>query len=51
MVAIRDKLRRGRRLESWELEYYRAHRAEVDLRPALTAEEAEAREELRKKLL
>lgn len=51
VVSIRDKLRRGRRLESWELEYYRAHRAEVDLRPALTAEEADAREELRKKLL
>lgn len=46
VVAIRDKLRRGKRLESWELEFYRAHRAEVDLRPALTADEAAARARL-----
>ncbi len=46
VVSIRDKLRRGRRLEGWELEFYRAHRAEVDLRPALTGEEAAARAEL-----
>lgn len=34
VVAIRDKLRRGKRLENWELDFYRAHRAAVDLRPA-----------------
>lgn len=34
VVGIRDKLRRGRRLENWELEFYRTHRAAVDLRPA-----------------
>lgn len=50
VVAIRDKLRRGKKLESWELEFYRAHRAEVDLRPRLTAEEAAARAELQKLL-
>ena len=27
VVAIRDKLRRGKRLENWELDYYRTHRA------------------------
>ena len=32
MVAIRDKLRRGKRLENWELDYYRTHRAVVELR-------------------
>ena len=34
MVTLRDKLRRGKKLESWELEFYRTHRAAVDLRPA-----------------
>ena len=39
LVSIRDKLRRGKKLESWEREYYRDHRAEVDLTPRYTAEE------------
>lgn len=34
VVALRDKLRRGKKLETWELEFYRTHRAAVDLRPA-----------------
>ena len=33
------KLRRGRRLENWELDFYRTHRTMVELRPAATAEE------------
>lgn len=42
VVAIRDKLRRGKKLEAWEMSYYRAHRAEIDLRPARNeAEQAE----------
>ena len=45
-VAIRDKLRRGKKLEGWELDYYRAHRARIDLRAPLSAEERAAREEL-----
>lgn len=44
VVGIRDKLRRGRRLEPWEQDFYRAHRAEVDLRrpenPEAEAEKA-----------
>ena len=39
VVAIRDKLRRGKKLEAWELSYYRAHRDQVDLRPARSAAE------------
>lgn len=39
LVSIRDKLRRGKKLESWEREYYKDHRAEVDLAPRYTAEE------------
>lgn len=38
VVAIRDKLRRGKRLEAWELEFYRTHRAAVELRRPDTAE-------------
>ncbi len=33
VVAIRDKLRRGKKLEPWELEFYRTHRGVVDLPP------------------
>ena len=39
VVAIRDKLRRGKRLENWELDYYRTHRAVVELRGVKSAEE------------
>ena len=42
VVALRDKLRRGKKLEPWERDYYRAHRAEVDLRrPASPEADAE----------
>lgn len=42
VVGIREKLHRGKRLEGWELEYYRTHRAEIELRPRITqAERAE----------
>lgn len=42
VVALRDKLRRGKKLEPWEREFYRAHRAEVDLhRPASPEADAE----------
>ena len=34
VVALRDKLHRGKKLEPWELDFYRTHRAVVDLRPA-----------------
>lgn len=50
VVTIRDKLRRGKKLEGWELDFYRAHRAEVELRPRMTPEEAAARAELQKLL-
>ena len=47
VVAIRDKLRRGKKLEGWELDFYRTHRAAVDLRPA---PDPEAEEEKRRLL-
>lgn len=33
LVTIRDKLRRGKKLEPWEQEYYRQNRDKVHLRP------------------
>lgn len=50
VVAIRDKLRRGKKLEPWEQDYYRAHRAQIDLRPRLTAEEQAAKDALNRLL-
>ncbi|WP_455501608.1 Gp15 family bacteriophage protein [Gemmiger sp.] len=46
VVAIRDKLRRGKRLENWELDFYRRNRGMVDLREVNAEKEAE-----KKKLL
>lgn len=46
VVSIRDKLRRGKRLEGWELAYYRAHRADIDLRAPLTDAERAERQRL-----
>ena len=47
VVAIRDKLCRGKKLEGWELDFYRTHRPLVDLR---AAEDPEARAEKRRLL-
>lgn len=42
LVSIRDKLRRGQKLEGWEQEYYRLNKGAVDLTPRRTvAEQAE----------
>lgn len=46
VVAIRDKLRRGKKLEGWEKEYYRKNKAQIALRPRYTAEERAEREKL-----
>ena len=39
LVSIRDKLKRGKKLESWEQEYYHAHKSQVDIKVKYTAEE------------
>lgn len=39
LVALREKLRRGKKLEPWEQDYYRQNRSQVDLRPRYRAEE------------
>ena len=46
VVALRDKLRRGKKLEPWERDYYRAHRAEVDLRRPASPEVDEEKQRL-----
>lgn len=46
VVAIRAKRAGGKKLEKWEQEYYRSHRAEVELRPHLSAAEKAERAKL-----
>lgn len=50
VAGIRDKLRRGKKLEKWEREYYRQHKSEVDLKPRYTAEERAEQERLQELL-
>ena len=39
IVRIRAKLQRGKKLEKWEQEFYREHRAEIDIKTKLNDEE------------
>lgn len=39
LVSIRDKLRRGKKLEPWEQEYYRRNKSRVKLQKNYSAEE------------
>ncbi len=39
MVSLRDKLRRGKKLEKWEREFYQKNKARVDLKKRYSAEE------------
>lgn len=50
LVSIRDKLRRGQKLESWEQDFYRQNKAAVDLKPHRTAEEEAERARLERLL-
>ena len=50
LVSIRDKLRRGKKLESWEQEYYRRNRGRVVLQKKYSAEELAEQERLQKLL-
>ena len=47
IVSIRDKLRKHKKLEKWEKEFYNQNRSKVDLKRHYTEEE----DELLKKLL
>ncbi len=46
IVGIRDKLRRGRKLEAWEKDFYRENKSRIDLKPRLSREEIAARDRL-----
>ena len=50
LVSLRQKLQKGQKLESWEQEYYRKNKAQVDLRRRYSAEELAERERLQKLL-
>ncbi len=50
LVSIRDKLRRGKKLEKWEEQFYRENKDRVDLKTKYTAEELAEQERLKKLL-
>ena len=50
LVSIRDKLRRGKKLETWEQEYYRRNKKQVDMRKKYSASELAEQERLQKLL-
>lgn len=50
VVSIRDKLRRGKKLEKWEQDFYRENKSLVDLKTRYSAEELSEQERLKKLL-
>lgn len=50
LVSIRDKIRRGRKLEKWEQEYYRKNKGRVELKKRYSAEELAEQERLKQLL-
>lgn len=47
VVGIREKLRRGQKLEKWEHEFYAENKSRVDFKQHYTAEETAERERLK----
>lgn len=47
VVAIRDKLRRGKKLEKWEKDFYRENKSRVDLKKRYSKQELAEQERLR----
>ena len=50
VVAIRDKLRRGKPLEKWETDFYRENKERVDLPKRYSAQDLQEQERLKKLL-
>lgn len=50
VVGIREKRRKGQKLEKWEQEFYREHQNEIDLKQRYTPEEEAERQRLLKLL-
>ena len=46
IVAIRDKLRRGKKLEDWDKDFYRENKQRVDIKKPLTPEEKREKQRL-----
>lgn len=46
IVSIRDKLRRGKKLEDWERDFYRENRGRIDLQPRRSPQEQQQRQRL-----
>lgn len=51
VVTIRDKLRRGKKLEMWEQEYFRLHKDRILMRPPLSPREQAEKARLEQMLL
>lgn len=47
IVAIRDKLRRGKKLEKWEKEFYRENKSRVDMKKKYSEAELQEQERLK----
>lgn len=50
LISIREKLRKGKKLEKWEQEYYRKNKERVDMKKQYSAEELAEQERLKKLL-
>ena len=50
LISIREKLRKGKKLEKWEQEYYRKNKSKVDLKKRYTLEDLAEQERLKKLL-
>ena len=50
LVSIRDKLRRGKKLEGWEKEFYKQNRERVRLKKKYSPQELRQRQEIEKLL-
>ena len=50
IVSIRDKMRKGKKLENWEKDFYRENKSRVDLKKRYSAEELAEQEQLKKLL-
>ena len=50
LVSIRDKLRRGKKLEGWEKEFYKQNREKIRLKQKYSPQEQAQRQELERLL-
>ncbi len=50
VVSVRSKLAKGKKLEGWELEYYREHKKTIDLPKRCSRQEIEEKQQLERLL-